>query len=111
MIQTPLLKDIKPTEAQVLREVRHWLHFNQWFVIRNHQGLGCHRGLSDLTAIKDGRVLWIEVKTANGRLSHWQEQFQDDISFYGGEYVLVRSLEDLIQYLQGEIGIPRKIQE
>jgi VRR-NUC domain len=42
-------------------------------------------------------VVWIEVKTATGRLSEHQEQFRDDIAKQGGKYIVVRSLDDVIR--------------
>ena len=86
----------KQTESSILSAVRQYLRLKGWFVIRIQQGLGCHKGISDLIALKDGQnTLWIEVKTETGRLSEFQEWFQMDITNHGGTYVVVRSLEDI----------------
>lgn len=92
---------VKLTETDIMRQIREYLQWHGWYVIRNQQSLGSHPGLSDLTAIRAGRVLWIEVKTAKGKLSKAQEKFKQCIEMAGGEFVLARSIEDIEQYLRG----------
>ena len=50
-------------ETVIQNQIRDLLRMDGWFVIRHQQGMGCHKGLSDLTAIKEGRTIYIEVKT------------------------------------------------
>jgi Holliday junction resolvase len=85
----------KQTENQIQSAIREYLQYKGWFVVRHQQGLGCHRGLSDLTAIKNGRVIWIEVKTPNGKLSEYQKKFKEEISIHGGTYIVARSIDDV----------------
>lgn len=82
-------------EADVLKQVRQYLTLRNWYVYRNHQSLGSHKGLSDLTAIKGGRVIWVEIKRPGGKLSDWQKAFRDEIQVHGGEYYCVYCLEDI----------------
>lgn len=84
-----------PTENEIQSAIRDWLRWKGWFVIRHHQGLGCHKGLSDLTAIKDGRTVYIEVKKPRGVQSDDQLQFQAEIEAHGGLYVLAKSVADV----------------
>lgn len=91
-------------EGDVLTQVRDYLRIQGWFVVRIHQTLGCRRGMPDLIAVKQGRVLWIECKSPLGQQSMHQMRFQADLEAHGGEYVLVRSVEDLQRYLLGEAG-------
>jgi len=86
---------IKQTENQIQSAIRECLQWQGWFVIRHQQGLGCHKGLSDLTAVKNGRVVWIEVKTLKGKLSEWQEKFRTEIEAHGGKYLVARKLDDV----------------
>ena len=58
-------------------------------------GLGTHLGMTDLTAIREGQVWWIEIKTPKGRLSENQEKFRVDIEEHGGNWFLARSVEDV----------------
>ena len=41
---------MKP-EAVILNQVRDYLQLNGWYVIRIQQGMGCHKGLSDLICL------------------------------------------------------------
>jgi len=54
-----------------------------------------------MVAIKDGRVLFIEMKKP-GRSKQTENQkiFQANIETMGGEYILVRCLEDLIEAIK-----------
>lgn len=83
------------TETEIQNQIREHLRWAGWFVIRHQQGLGCHKGLSDLTAIRDGRTVYIEVKRPNGVLSEYQEEFQRQIEAHGGTYIVARSVDDV----------------
>jgi len=89
------LKHLPLKETDIQRQIRDYLRAAGWYVIRNQQNMGSHAGLSDLTAIRRGRVLWIEVKTQKGTQSDAQIEFQQAIEAHGGEYVLARCLEDV----------------
>lgn len=86
-------------ETVIQNQIRDLLRMDGWFVIRHQQGMGCHKGLSDLSAIKDGVTIYIEVKTKTGKQSDWQRQFQKDIENHGGTYILARRIEDVEPYL------------
>jgi Holliday junction resolvase len=86
---------VKVTETDIRRQIQDYLRIRGWFVFYNLQGLGSYRGISDLTAVRAGRVLFIELKTARGRQSDYQKQFQADLEAAGGEYVLCRGVDDL----------------
>jgi Holliday junction resolvase len=90
---------MKQTETQIQSAIREWLQWKGWFVIRNQQSLGSLKGLADLTAIKNSRVLWIEVKTPRGKQSDYQIEFEAAIKAHGGEYVLADSVEVVERYL------------
>lgn len=84
-----------PKETEIQSNIRDYLRMHGWFVIRHQQTLGSHKGLSDLTAIKGGQTVYVEVKTATGSQSQDQIQFQADIEAHGGLYVLARCIEDV----------------
>ncbi len=102
-----------PTPETILKgQIKKYLAFKGWLVLYFLQGTGCYKGLSDLCAIKAGRVIWIEVKRpgakdctdrlfhpggSRGYQSTYQEQFEADIKAHGGEYLVARSLDDLIR--------------
>lgn len=89
------MSKLKLTEADIRRQVRDYLQIKGWFCFHVLQGLGAYRGISDLIAAKDGRVIFVELKTATGRQSEHQKRFEADLTSAGGEYVLCRSIEDL----------------
>ena len=88
-------------ETAVRRQIQDYLRWTGWFVYYNLAGLGSYPGLSDLVAVRDGRVVHIEVKTPKGRQSDWQKRFQRKLEAAGGEYVLARGIED-VEHLAGE---------
>lgn len=88
----------KVREIDIQNQIRDLLGFRGWYVIRHHQSLGSLKGLSDLTAIKDGWTVYIEVKTLTGKLSEDQEKFRDNVIACGGTYVVARRVED-VQFL------------
>jgi hypothetical protein len=91
------------TEKDIQRVCRDYLLVKGWFVFHLLQGLGCYPGLTDMVAIKDGRVLFIEYKRpGRSKQSGKQEIFQADIERAGGEYYLIRSLEEVIKILGGK---------
>ena len=82
-------------ESEIRAQVRDLLRWKGWFVYYLLQGLGCYPGLSDMVAVKVGRVIHIELKTKRGKQSDNQIQFQADIEAAGGEYRVVRCIEDV----------------
>lgn len=86
-------------ETEIQNSVRNELRKDGWFVIRHQQGLGAHKGFADLTAIKEGKTIYVEIKTPTGRLSEWQKQFQHDIEAHGAQYIVCRSVDDIRPYL------------
>ncbi len=86
-------------ETKIQNDIRNALRLDGYIVFRHQQGLGAYKGFSDLTALKDGRTLYIEVKTPTGKQSDWQKAFQHEIELHGGIYILARSVDDIAPYL------------
>ena len=86
----------KKKETEIQNEIRDYLRLRGWFVIRHQQGLGSMKGLSDLTALKNGETVYIEVKTQKGKQSDYQKEFQREIEEHGGRYILARCLNDVM---------------
>lgn len=89
----------KQPESVILQAVRNALVLDGYDVTRHQQGLGCRKGFPDLTALKDGRTLYIEIKTATGKQSPYQVEFQRACEAHGGVYILARSVDDIVPYL------------
>ena len=88
-------------ESEIQAQIRDYLRWNGWFVVKIHQSLGSYRGIADLYALRDGQHVWIEVKTDRGVQSEYQKKFQRDIEKHGGTYILARGIED-VERLGGE---------
>lgn len=95
------VKGVRVTETDIRRQIQDYLRLTGFFVYYNLQGLGSFPGLSDLVAVKNGRVVHIEVKTPRGRQSERQKQFQQRLEEAGGKYVVARGIEDVMS-LGGE---------
>lgn len=59
-------------------------------------GMGVHAGFADLIVLSEGRVLFLELKSAKGRLSPSQVAFRDAVIAQGFGWALVRSLDDAL---------------
>ena len=83
-------------ESDIRRQVRDYLRLKGWLVLYFLQGLGCYPGLSDMAAIKEGKVLWIEIKKPGKNVqSEKQAEFQMQLEAHGGVYIIARGIEDL----------------
>jgi len=54
---------------------------------------GLMQGVSDLIVVIDSKTLYFELKTATGKQSPKQKEFEETIKKLNQEYYLVRSLE------------------
>jgi Holliday junction resolvase len=87
---------MKIKERDIQNQIKDYLKWQGWYVVKIHQSLGSHRGIADLYALKDGRHVWIEVKTPTGKQSEDQVRFQADVEAHGGRYLVAWSVEDII---------------
>lgn len=55
---------------------------------------GMKAGVSDLIVLFPNRALFIEMKTATGRQSPDQKEFEKDVTALGFEYFLARSVDE-----------------
>lgn len=92
-------------ESEVRKLVKDYMQKTGWFIFPVHQqGFRAYKGISDYIAIKNGIVIFLEVKKSGGKQSDGQKKFQDDIQGHYGEYFCVDGVDDLIYKLQ-ERGI------
>jgi Holliday junction resolvase len=83
-------------ETKIRKTIRDYLLAQGWFVFPNTAGLGCYPGIADLTAMKNGRTVWIEVKTPKGEQSYEQWEFEQAVVRHGGcTYVIARCVDDI----------------
>jgi len=88
------------SETDIRRQIQDYLRLTGWFVYYNLQGLGSYPGLSDLVAVKGGKVVHIEVKRPGGHQSENQKRFQANLEAAGGAYVVAKSVEDVEHLLR-----------
>ena len=86
-------------ETLIRRSIVSILRMDGWDVTYHQQGPLCRKGFPDLTALKDGVTLYIEVKTATGKQSAYQVEFERICKEHGGMYILARSVDDIKPYL------------
>jgi len=91
---------IKISENDIKKQVKQYLSLKGYFRFHILQGLGAYKGIPDIIAIKNNRVLFLEIKRPGGRQSDYQKQFQADIEEHGGEYYLIKSLDDLVKIIE-----------
>jgi len=92
------------TEAELKRKSKKWLDKNGWFNPNIHsEGFYCHKGIADKVVVKNGRVVMIEFKRDDKKSKQSPEQitFQNNWESHGGEYIIVRSVEELQEKLEG----------
>lgn len=77
--------------------MKDYLNIKGWFNFHLTAGIGSYPGLPDREAVKNGRTLYIECKRPDGKQSDDQREFQHNIWLQGGQYILVKCIEDLIQ--------------
>lgn len=86
-------------ETYIRRSITDALRLAGWDVTYHLQGVGCRRGFPDLTAMKDGETVYIEVKTPTGRQSDYQKEFEQICKAHGCRYLLARSVNDIAELL------------
>jgi len=64
------------------------------------QPLGAAKGHADLVAYRNGRAVFLEVKTATGRQSDSQKAFEGCCRRYGMEYYIVRTPQEALDALR-----------
>ena len=94
-------------EKETQKAVIQYLQIRNIFHWRNNSGAtktiggGFIRfgavGSPDVFVIYKGTIYGLEVKDVKGRLSEGQVAFQDGMTKAGGVYVVVRSLDDVLE--------------
>lgn len=70
------------------KAIKEWLTIHHWYWYPNTAGFGSKKGIPDITAIKNGRAVQIEVKAKTGKQSKHQVDFMIDWRANGGIYIL-----------------------
>ena len=94
-------------ESEIQKRIMDYLKDKDYFVWKNHmegvraksgggRGRNPNAGIPDLMAMKDGELLFFEVKGARGRLSPAQKDWHDEAKRNGFIVHVVYSLDDVI---------------
>ena len=96
-------------EKEIQKVISEYLTLKRIFFYRNNSGAfrseggGFYRfgatGSPDIVAVIRGKYIGIEVKTERGILSPGQKQFKENLEKAGGIYLVVRSLNELLDQL------------
>lgn len=81
-------------EGLIKSAIKQYLRFTGWYVVHIQGGPLSHRGISDLIAIKSNVVAFVEIKTPSTNQSKDQKDFEDNVKAKGGNYYVLRSVED-----------------
>lgn len=97
--------ELKIKESDIQRTIKEYLKLIGFKVIKIQQGALSEPGIPDLWCIgitknRDTVQFWIEVKTKTGKLSVYQEDFKTQVEILGGDVLVARRLEDVIEYLK-----------
>lgn len=96
----------KQKEGSVVNACMRWLFLNGCYAWVNKTGgwkdsvtgrvikYGL-KGSSDIIAVRNGKLICVECKSASGRMEPEQKLFRDRIQEKGGIYILARSVDDL----------------
>jgi len=93
------------TEKELTKAMKSYWKKNGWYVIRNQQNIGSHKGLSDFIVLKDGMAIFVELKGEKGKQSPDQKKFEKDIKDNGGLYMCIKSPDEFETYLTFVYGL------
>lgn len=91
------------TETLIRKSITAALRLAGWDVTYHLQGVGCRRGFPDLTAMRGGKTIYIEIKTPTGKQSEYQKQFEKICIEHGCKYIIARSVSDIAELLNFKI--------
>jgi len=95
-------------ETDLQRAIVQALSYAGWLVmhIPNQSTRGRQRwagllpGAPDLVAVRQGRIVFLEVKTAKGKVSEKQSEVHDLLRLHGMEVWVVRGIDDIMDLVQ-----------
>lgn len=99
-------RDEATTEAKIERRACDWAKSKGWYV-RKFVSPGM-RGVPDRIFIKDGRVVFIEFKSAKGKTTPLQEYEIKQLRDQGMEVYVASSVEQAKEMLLGIVRIDKE---
>lgn len=68
------------------------------------EGIGSMAGVSDTVVILPGKTLFVEFKSAKGRQSPDQKEFENKLKALGGQYYIMKSLEEFQELIKTNLN-------
>ena len=87
-------------ETTVKTKIRNYLQDEGWYIRSIPSTQYSRAGNPDYYAIKDSKVIFIEVKSITGKLTAAQIKTKEEIETHSGTYIVARCVEDIIINLQ-----------
>lgn len=69
--------DASMSEAELFEQVRQLLDLGSWVWYHTYSSQRSNAGFPDIVAVRRERLIFIELKTAKGKLSQAQERWRD----------------------------------
>lgn len=90
---------MKINETHIKGQVRDYLAIKGIFNYHILQGMGAYKGIPDRIMHYKGKVVYLEIKKPKGKLSEHQLTFQQQCEDEDIDYLVIRSIEDLEEFL------------
>ena len=87
------------SEKEITASIRAFLKAHGIFHWKVWQGLGSHKGVSDIIGIYERQFFACEVKTIKGKLNDNQRKFLNQVVLAGGIGFVARSIDDVVKCL------------
>lgn len=87
-------------EKDIENKIKDYLFENNYYYFKVHGSKFMQPGIPDIVACINGLFVGIEVKTKIGIQSDAQKIHERNILASGGHYILARSLEEVIEYVE-----------
>lgn len=76
----------------------------RYVFINHHKDMGYTKGQPDFIFVYRNRVFFAEMKTATGRQSPEQKEFQRQLEAAGQTYLVWRSVQDCVDFINTQRG-------
>ena len=95
------LFEVPPAPPELARKelrlmVTRFLQSRGWLVMHNVRNQTAYPGMAKLTAIRGGRVIWLDIKAHGAPPTPLELSFASLIMDHDGEHRVVRGLRDVI---------------
>lgn len=83
-------------ENLVKQGVRRYARMKGWYPESNPQGAYCRSGRPDMQLLKRGRMVYVECKSAKGRLGPAQKKYIEAVTRYEIPVIICKSVEEFM---------------